>query len=43
MLGPIIAGAVFDATGNLHTMPQFAAAMLVLGSLVAALQKPLQA
>jgi MFS family permease len=41
MLGPIIAGAVFDATGNLHTMPEFAAAMLALGALVAAFQKPL--
>jgi MFS family permease len=41
MLGPIVTGAVSDTSGNLHTLPAIAAAMLAAGAAIAALQKPL--
>jgi predicted MFS family arabinose efflux permease len=43
MLGPIIAGAVSDATGGLELMLVFSAAMLALGAMITACQKPLGA
>jgi predicted MFS family arabinose efflux permease len=41
MLGPIATGAVTDATGSLGTSLLIAAAMLALGAMVAACQRPL--
>jgi predicted MFS family arabinose efflux permease len=41
MLGPIVTGAVSDATGNLRSMLAISAGLLALGALVAACQKPL--
>jgi MFS family permease len=41
MLGPILTGAVSDATGNLRSMLAISAGLLALGALVAACQKPL--
>jgi predicted MFS family arabinose efflux permease len=41
MLGPIATGAVTDATGSLGTSLLIAAAMLGLGAMVAACQRPL--
>lgn len=41
MLGPILAGAVSDATGDLRSMLAISAALLALGAMVAACQKPL--
>jgi predicted MFS family arabinose efflux permease len=42
MLGPIATGAVSDATGHLNAMLAMSAAMLGLGAVVAAVQKPLK-
>jgi MFS family permease len=41
MLGPIVAGAVTDATGSLDYMLLISSAMLALGAVVAACQRPL--
>ncbi|MDQ8729625.1 YbfB/YjiJ family MFS transporter [Bradyrhizobium sp. LHD-71] len=41
MLGPIVTGAVTDATGNLSHMLVVSSAMLALGAIVAACQRPL--
>lgn len=41
MLGPIAAGAVSDATGDLDYMLLISSAMLALGAVVAACQRPL--
>lgn len=41
MLGPIVAGAVTDATGSLSYMLLISSAMLALGAVVATFQRPL--
>ncbi len=41
MLGPIVTGAVSDATGSLSYMLAMSAAMLAVGAVVAACQRPL--
>jgi MFS family permease len=43
MLGPILTGAVSDATGDLRSMLVISAGLLALGAAVAACQKPLTA
>jgi MFS family permease len=40
MLGPIVTGALTDATGSLRDMLAISAAMLALGAVVAAFQRP---
>jgi MFS family permease len=42
MLGPIVAGAVSDASGSLRAMLAISAAMLAVGAIVAACQRPLE-
>jgi len=42
MLGPILTGAVSDASGNLGAMPAIAAVLLAVGAAIAACQKPLE-
>jgi MFS family permease len=42
MLGPIVAGAVSDASGSLSAMLAISAGLLALGAVVAACQRPLK-